>query len=219
MTDRQALAGCRFAVATAAPGSAAPILALHKTGSTPEETIALVQRIAPQRAVLAPEGDVLEGGRRRFFARHADGSFDVADLIGRAAALVGFVEALPEEAETGPILFGISHGANIGAAMLLSRPDLFSGALFIRLAGLPDALPSNALGGLEMLLISGDADQTVPQADSKHAAERMARLGARVEHRTVAAAHAVVPEDIDIARDWIARIMGVHPGQTSHWRH
>lgn len=219
MTAGQTLAGYRFATASGASGSAVPILALHKTGSGVDETIALVREIAPSNRIIAPEGNVREGERRRFFARHADGSFDVDDLVERARALVEFVEALPADTASMPVLFGISHGANIAAAMLLQRPDLFFGAVLIRLAGLPAALPSAPLLGRPVLLISGSADQTVPEIQSTQAAQRLVALGAVLDHHTIPAGHAPVPQDIDIARDWMAAVMASPVAQTLQWRH
>ena len=49
---------------------------------------------APDAAIVAPRGDVDEGGAARFFRRRAEGVYDMADLARATGKMAGFVAAL-----------------------------------------------------------------------------------------------------------------------------
>ncbi|MBC2106617.1 alpha/beta hydrolase, partial [Listeria booriae] len=54
-----------------------PLVLLHGTGGDERSLLQIAELIAPDAAVLAFRGDVPEQGANRFFARYADGSFDL----------------------------------------------------------------------------------------------------------------------------------------------
>ena len=95
--------------------------------------IGLGRMVAPESALLAPRGKVLEGGMPRFFRRLAEGIFDEQDVKRRAHELADFVgEARAAYGLPAPIALGFSNGANIAAATLLLRPEALAGAVLIR---------------------------------------------------------------------------------------
>ncbi|MFL1875876.1 alpha/beta hydrolase, partial [Hansschlegelia beijingensis] len=100
-----------------------PLLLLHGTGGDENDLLPLGQALAPGSALLAPRGNVLEGGAPRFFRRLREGVFDEDDVRRRAHDLADFVaEARDAYGLRKPAALGFSNGANIAAAVLLLRP-------------------------------------------------------------------------------------------------
>ena len=101
-----------------------PLLLLHGTGGTEDDLLPLGRTIAPGAALLAPRGKVMENGMPRFFRRLAEGVFDEADVMARAAELAAFIdEAMRQYGLERPVALGFSNGANMAAAVLmLHRP-------------------------------------------------------------------------------------------------
>jgi predicted esterase len=87
-------------------------------------------------AILSPRGKVLENGvAPRFFRRLAEGVFDIEDLKYRTNELADFVKDASNAYDFdvhNAIAVGYSNGANIGASMLLLRPEILSGAILFR---------------------------------------------------------------------------------------
>ena len=66
----------------------------------------------------------------RFFRRLAEGVFDLADLKVRTAELADFIAAARKAyGIDAPVVVGFSNGANIAAALLLTRPDVLRSAV------------------------------------------------------------------------------------------
>src|SRR5712691_4802337 len=102
------------------------LLLLHGTGGNEHDLLSLGREIDPTAALLSPRGKVLESGMPRFFRRLAEGVFDVEDLQRRTHELADFVAAAAEQyrfAADRVVAVGYSNGANIGASLLLLRPE------------------------------------------------------------------------------------------------
>src|SRR5450631_3975217 len=115
--------------------SAPPLLLLHGTGGNEDDLIPLGQNLSPGSALLSPRGDVLEHGQPRFFRRFAEGVFDFADVERRTAALADFISAAAKRYGFDPtrlVGLGFSNGANIGASLLLMRPESLARAVLLR---------------------------------------------------------------------------------------
>src|SRR6267142_2575543 len=111
------------------------LLLLHGTGGDEDDMIPLGRDLDPAAALLSPRGNVLENGMPRFFRRLAEGVFDEEDVIRRAHELADFVGAAAARYEFDPkrvTAVGYSNGANIAAAILLLRPEVFAGAVLFR---------------------------------------------------------------------------------------
>lgn len=75
-----------------APGGGAPLLFLfHGTGGTQAQFFGLGRQILPGAGLVAPRGDVSEGGALRYFRRLAEGLYDREDLAARTAKMARFV--------------------------------------------------------------------------------------------------------------------------------
>ena len=111
-------------------------LLLHGTGGSEEDLIPLAHELGQKAAILSPRGKVLENGiAPRFFRRLAEGVFDIEDLKFRTNELAGFVKDASKAYGFDMhhvIAVGYSNGANIGASMLLLRPEILSAVILFR---------------------------------------------------------------------------------------
>ena len=195
----------RFIPAKAESGARTLVL-LHGTGGDENDMIHLGSELDPGAALLSPRGKVLENGMPRFFRRLAEGVFDQEDVIRRADELADFVGACVDRYALDPkriIATGYSNGANIAAAILLLRPELFSQAVLFRamVPLIPESLAN--LTHRRILICSGDRDPIVPTENPERLGSMLRDAGAEVELHFEHAGHALVPEDIEYARNWL----------------
>jgi phospholipase/carboxylesterase len=185
----------------------APLLLLHGTGGDETDLLPLGAALAPGAALLSPRGRVLEHGMPRFFRRLAEGVFDEDDVRRRAAELGEFVtEARQRYGLAAPVAVGFSNGANIAAALLLTRPGVLSGAVLLR-AMVPLARPPVAdLQGTPVLVLSGATDPIVPAGNAARLAAMLSDANAAVTHRILPSGHQLGQADVVISRDWLANL-------------
>ena len=193
------------------PGSdpaAPPLLLLHGTGGNENDLLRIGRAISPGSALLSPRGDVSEGGALRFFARVAEGVFDPKEITRRTNALADFVLAASTHYKIDPLrllAIGFSNGANIGATLLLLRPEtLGGGALFRPMVVLDQSAPTGSLTGRRVLLCNGTMDPLVPSNDPARLAAHLRAGGADVKLESIPASHALTPQDVAAAQSWIA---------------
>lgn len=183
-----------------------PLLLLHGTGGNEDDLIPLGERIAPGSALLSPRGKVIENGMPRFFRRVAEGKFDIEDLKLRTEELARFVDKACRFHGIGkPIAVGFSNGANIAWSLLFAHPDVLAGAILIRamLPFEPEHVPK--LGGMPVLMLSGAMDPLIPAAQRDRLAHLLKAAGADLTYDVILANHNLVPEDLEIAVEWLER--------------
>jgi phospholipase/carboxylesterase len=183
-----------------------PLLLLHGTGGDENDLIPLGQRLAPTAALPSPRGKVLENGMPRFFRRMAEGVFDLDDLARRTEELAAFIaRARAAYALEKPLAVGFSNGANIAASMLLTRPDILSGAVLMRatLPFAPEQTPR--LTGIPVLMLSGAADPMVAAGRRDQLAELLRAAGAELTDKVLPAGHGLTAQDIALASAWLAQ--------------
>ena len=173
------------------------VLLLHGTGGDETDLLPLGREIAPGAALLSPRGNVLEGYMPRFFRRFDEGLFDEADVRRRANELADFLaEAQRAYDVPAPFAIGYSNGANIAAAILLSRPEALTGAILFR-AMAPFAEPPRPdLSGVPILMLSGTADRIVPGESAMRLASALAAARARVDHEWLPVDHGLSQADL-----------------------
>jgi len=202
------LAAYRHLFVPATDPAAPPLLLLHGTGGTERDLVPLVQSLSPGSALLAPRGDVLENGAPRFFRRFAEGVFDLADVRRRTGALADFVAAAAEHYgfdRARLMALGYSNGANIGATLLLLRPETLGGAMLFRAMVVLDvAPPAAALAGRRILLVNGSRDPIVPPDHPPRLAALFRTGGAAVTLQITHASHGLEPDDLAAAARWLA---------------
>ncbi|WP_454621852.1 alpha/beta hydrolase [Bradyrhizobium cenepequi] len=186
---------------------APPLLLLHGTGGDESDLLDLGRMLSPDSALLSPRGRVLENGMPRFFRRLAEGVFDEDDVRRRAVELADFIDTMRRRLGIGaPVAVGYSNGANIAAAMMLLRPGTLSGAALLRaMVPLSDPPPAD-LGGVPVLIASGQMDPIVPASNSTKLAEILGDAGADVTYRTLPVGHQLSRADLVLAKDWLDRV-------------
>jgi len=190
-----------------ADSSAPPLLLLHGTGGTEHDLVRLGRTISPGSALLSPRGDVSEGGALRFFARLAEGVFDPAEVRRRTLALADFIVAASAHYGIDAarlVAVGFSNGANIAGTLLLLRPETLGGAVLLRpMVVLDQPAAPGSLAGKRVLLCHGNTDPLVPAGQPARLAALFAAGGADVAARVFPASHALTPQDVTAARDWL----------------
>jgi phospholipase/carboxylesterase len=182
---------------------ARPLLLLHGTGGDENDLVPLGRAVAPGAPLLSPRGQVLEHGMPRFFRRLAEGVFDEDDVRRRALELADFIDgARTRYGLAAPVALGYSNGANIAAAVLLLRPQVFAGALLLRAMTPLTDLPRADLAGKPVLIVSGAQDPIAPPENAARLADVLRQSGATVEHRVLRAGHPLSNADVALARDW-----------------
>jgi phospholipase/carboxylesterase len=156
--------------------------------------------------MLSLRGTVEFDGRFAFFHRRPDRSIDEADLTARIPPLAGLLAAanLDHGFARPPVVIGYSNGAIMAAALLLTHPSLFSGAILLRpLSPFLDDPPVR-LDATPVLILDGEKDSRRSPGDGAQLAKRFIRAGGAVTHQVLPVGHAVTEMDERIARDWLA---------------
>ncbi len=183
------------------------ILLLHGTGCDENSLVPAGRRVDGSASLLGVRGKVLENGMARFFRRFAEGVFDVEDVRFRADELAKFVAEASREYGFSPgsvVMLGYSNGANIGAAMLLLRPESARLAVLFRpmLPLDPQAIPD--LSGKRVFLSAGSRDTMIPGDSTRELERVLTSAGAQVTMNWEPAGHRLTSSDLSKAADWLA---------------
>lgn len=188
-----------------AVSSKVPIVVLHGSGGDEFELIPLATELAPDSPVLGIRGTVAIDGGFAFFERNPDRSINEADLSARVPDLHQFITdtSLHHGISEPPVAIGFSNGAIMVAALLLTRPALFSAAVLFRpLSPFLEDRPTRT-DGVPVLIIDGEKDRRRSPGDGARLAERLRRAGAAVTHHVLPVGHTITESDKRIAREWL----------------
>ncbi|MDX8352465.1 alpha/beta hydrolase [Cognatiyoonia sp. IB215182] len=180
-----------------APSGNAPLIfALHGTGGDEHQFFAFAQGLVPGAGVISPRGDVSEMGAARFFRRTGEGVYDMDDLARATAKMAAFVEDWKTAFPGSPAYaFGYSNGANILAAVMMARPDLFARVGLMHPLIPWDPAPVPALASTRILITAGERDPIGPLPRTKALADWAHAQGARVRLVTHEGGHELRPEE------------------------
>jgi len=103
------------------------------------------------------------------------------------------------------VALGYSNGANIAAAVILLRPEIFSRAILFRPMMPLQDVDIPVLDGKHILVLRGKYDTVIPAKGTDRLIEALTEAGAEVEVVTMDAGHELTREDITIASGWMAR--------------
>lgn len=187
------------------------LLLLHGTGGDERNLLELGRALDPDAALLSPRGKVSEGGMPRWFRRHAEGVFDIDDLIARTHELADFTRAATDHYgldSTGLIAVGFSNGANIAVGLLLGHPGLLRAAVLLSPMLPYDPGPPPDLSGTAVFLGAGRADPVAPADQVQRLAELLRAAGADVHLHWEPGGHAIARAEVDAAREWLSYIQG-----------
>ena len=184
------------------------IVPLHGTGGNEKDLIGLSRRISDSSAIISPRGKVLENGLPRFFRRFAEGDFDERDVVRRAQELADFLVSAATQygrSKERLVALGYSNGANIAAAILLLRPEVFSKAVLLR-PMMPLLNPPDAdLTGKRIYILNGRYDNVAPKESSEKLGLLFKRMGAAVETVSLDAGHEITRDDVAQASGWLSK--------------
>lgn len=133
----------------------------HGTGGSEMQTVPLLRDLLPGAAIVAPRGDVSEGGAPRFFKRRAEGVYDMEDLARATEKMGSFVASHVAALKPARVVgLGYSNGANILASVVFARPTLFSDAVLMHplIPWTPKAVPVRT----RVLITAGEEDPIGP---------------------------------------------------------
>lgn len=186
------------------PGSPT-LLVLHGTGGNENDLIPLAKMIDPDAVVLSPRGKVLENGMPRFFRRFGEGKFDIEDLKFRTTELMDFVFRASKSYGfdiSSVVVLGYSNGANIGASLLLLRPETLDRAILFRamLPLKPERLPD--LSKKKVFISAGKYDTMIPREGTLALAKLLEEARAQLILNWADSAHSLTQPEIEKAREW-----------------
>lgn len=182
-------------------------LLLHGTGGDENSLLPLAGALDGRASILSVRGNVRENGMPRFFRRFAEGVFDEEDLKFRTSELADFVVRTSSQAGfklDSVVIVGYSNGANIGASLLLLRPEVARSAVLFRpmVPLRPGVLPD--LAGKSVLISAGLRDSIVPKQSTIELESLLRRAGAEVKTVWTDGDHGITRPEVDGVRDWLS---------------
>lgn len=186
--------------------SSLTLLLLHGTGGTEDDLIPLGNELTPDASILSVRGKVLENGMPRFFRRLEEGVFDLEDLKMRTDELADFIlksSSIYDFDLKRLVAVGYSNGANIGASVLLRRPEVLAGAILFRamVPFIPDVLPD--LSKKSIILLEGLRDPIVSKLEAEGLLKIFNKARSNVTINWQGSGHNLTKEDIDSAKKWL----------------
>jgi len=186
--------------------SSLTLLLLHGTGGTEDDLIPLGNELTNDASILSVRGKVLENGMPRFFRRLEEGVFDLEDLKMRTDELANFIlksSSVYDFDLKRLVAVGYSNGANIGASLLLRRPEVLAGAILFRVMVpfIPDVLPD--LSKKSVILLEGKYDPIVSKQEAESLLKIFNKARSNVTMQWQASGHNLTQEDIESAKKWL----------------
>ena len=181
------------------------IVLLHGTGGNEADLMPLAHRLNPRATLLGVRGRATEEGVNRWFRRFEPTRYDQADIRAEAGAFVAFVGGAVSGygLDVDRLTFlGYSNGANLLGAILQLHPGLVRRAILIRAIQVLETAPAADLAGTRVLLLTGARDPFAEMAAGLETALR--QDGAELDARIIEADHALAPDDLVAARDWLS---------------
>jgi len=181
------------------------IVLLHGTGGNEADLMPLAHRLNPRATLLGVRGRATEESVNRWFRRFEPTRYDQADIRAEAGAFVAFVGGAVSGygLDVDRLTFlGYSNGANLLGAILQLHPGLVRRAILIRAIQVLETAPAADLAGTLVLLLTGARDPFAEMAAGLETALR--QDGAELDARIIEADHALAPDDLVAARDWLS---------------
>lgn len=197
-----------YVFAETAGGSAtAPLfIVLHGTGGDEHQFLELGSQLLPGSRVVAPRGDVSEGGALRFFRRTGEGVYDMDDLARATKKLADFVTVRKAEGAPRAVVgLGYSNGANILAAVQFAAPTLFDATVLMHPL-IPFAPAVTAFDGRRVLITAGQRDPIAPPATTQALHDFYAKNGAATQLFWHAGGHELRQEELQQAHAMLAAV-------------
>ena len=191
-----------FARARGADADAPTLFLLHGTGGDESQFMGLGGQLLPDARLVAPRGDVSEGGALRYFKRTGEGRYDMADLTRATGKMAAFLAA---QAGAGAnIGFGYSNGANILAAVAFEAPDQLDSLILLHPLIPFTPAPQPGLKGKPVLITAGRRDPICPAPQTQALADWFSAQGAEVTLFWHDGGHEIRQDELLVVRDYLA---------------
>lgn len=182
------------------PG-APTLVVFHGTGGDENQFFTLGGQVLPDARIVAPRGDVSEGGALRYFRRAAEGVYDMDDLRLRTGKMAAFLESLRAD---GPLIgLGYSNGANILASVMISHPEIVDVAVLMHplIPWNPDPVPG--LAGRRVLITAGRRDPICPAPSSQALRDWFSAQGAAAEIAWHEGGHEIAQSELAVINEFL----------------
>ena len=182
------------------------LLVFHGTGGDENQFFDLAGELLPGARIIAPRGDVSEGGALRYFRRTGEGVYDMDDLRLRVAQMIAFVEARKAEGTPQRVVgLGYSNGANILAAVQFAAPGLFDATVLMH--PLIPFTPGKAdFAGSSVLITAGRRDPIAPAAATQALGDYFAGHGAEAAVFWHQGGHELRQEELREAQSFLGQV-------------
>ena len=198
------MAGYHFREAPGSTADAPLFLVFHGTGGDENQFFDLAKQLLPGVHVVAPRGDVSEGGALRFFRRTAEGIYDMDDLRARTGAMAHFVREQIAQGGRRPVVgLGYSNGANILASVQFAAPELFDHTVLMHPL-IPFTPAMAELDGKRVLITAGRQDPIAPASMTERLAAFLEGQGAQTTLFWHDGGHELRPAELQQVQSFLA---------------
>lgn len=187
--------------------AASPLFVVfHGTGGDENQFFDLAGELMPDARIVAPRGDVSEGGASRYFRRTAEGVYDMDDLRQRTNKMIGFIETLRAQGSPRRLVgLGYSNGANILASMQFAAPTLFDATVLMHPL-IPFVPAPTDLASRSVLITAGQRDPIAPAARTQALHDYFADNGASVGIAWHPGGHELRQDELRATQDFLAAL-------------
>ena len=187
----------------------APLLfVFHGTGGDENQFFDLGGELLPGARIVAPRGDVSEGGALRYFRRTGEGRYDMADLALRTGTMIEFIKARIAESQPSRVIgLGYSNGANILASVQFAAPELFDAAVLMHPLIPFQPAPTPGLKGRSVLVTAGRRDPIAPAAATQQLVDYFTAQGAAANVFWHDGGHELRPEELREAQRFVGAVV------------
>jgi len=193
-----------FREAKGADANAPLFFVFHGTGADENQFFDLATQLLPGAHVIAPRGDVSEGGALRYFRRTGEGRYDMEDLARRTEAMGQFLHSHVEAANPSAVIgLGYSNGANILASVMFAQPQLFDAAVLFHPLIPFDPPASIGIEDRRVLVTGGRRDPICPPEGTQRLADYFAKEGANLQLTWHEGGHELRQEELLAAQQFL----------------
>lgn len=183
------------------------IITLHGTGGSATDLFAIAKYLDPQATLIGFQGEVVENGMARYFARYPDGSFNLESLKNATDDLTeSFVGALKENNvfNSRITIIGYSNGANIMLNVLKEYENIpVNNIIFYHPSSVRPEVSFKQQKGLNVFITRGRQDPflSLQQFDALETLFEEAKINAKSYSHD--SGHQLLQEELDASRQWL----------------
>lgn len=179
---------------------------LHGTGGDAESLFPILRYLDPEATGVGIQGEVVESGMNRYFARNSDGSFDLASLAEATTRLYQTIEELRTRNDLKDkrvILAGYSNGANIIQSLLKDHSTDYRLALIFHPSLTRGDESYRQQKDMKVLITSGANDPYITEEAFLQVERSLKDAGIPTEVFSHDKGHSLIPAELDKARDLV----------------